>query len=126
MNLHAKEWDTLLYALVDGPIEVSKTISLLKGVMDQARKKGVTKVLIDGRMVTGNMIKADRIRAAHVVAEHAEMLRTKVWIAFVGGFPTFNGLGVRRARVLGFKIDLFSDVTEALRWLNTNRSASES
>ena len=117
MNLHRESWDALVYAIVDGKVEFNSCTRVFEQVVDLAAEKQVSKILLDGRFLTGSLSTAERVEMALQGRKHLLQRGTKPSIAFVGHPPAFNGLGVL-TRIEGADFRLFPGISEALKWLS--------
>jgi len=118
MNLNSKSWSALLYAMMEGEADLNSFERLFEQATNLAAAKGISRILVDGRLLTGDLSTADRRELAVKGTEHLAQLGTKLNIAFVGHPPTFNGLGALGGRELGAPdFRLFPGISEALAWL---------
>lgn len=122
MNLNAKSWETLLYAVVDGEINPKSAERLLKLTSSMAARKGISRVLVDARRVTGTLLNSERVELAAKLADHVNKLGARPSVAFVGHPPAFNGFGVVAGRSRGVNVMLFDSMPDALAWLRRQHS----
>jgi hypothetical protein len=93
MNLNAKSWEAFFYAVVDGEINPKSAERLLKLTSSMAARKGISRILVDARQVTGTLLNSERVELAAKFADHVNKLGARPSVAFVGHPPAFNGFG---------------------------------
>lgn len=120
MNLRA-EWKFVLYSVADGEVDVESTLRLFEQQLRAAAQSNVSRLLIDGRFVTGTLSDAERIEIGEALADVANRFSPRPRVAVIGHAPTFNRLAVTIARRLGFDVELFENVPEALDWLRRDK-----
>jgi hypothetical protein len=117
MNMHVTSWEAFLFAVLEGEVNPKSVERMLKITATTAARKGISKILIDGRRVTGTLSAAERVELGARLADHITTLGAKPSVAFVGHPPTFNGLAVVTGRNRGVKVMLFASFPDALTWL---------
>jgi hypothetical protein len=117
MNMHIQSWEAFLFAAVDGETNSRSVERLLTLVSNTAGRKGISKILIDGRRLTGTLSTAEREALGVRIADLANKLPAKPAVAFVGHPPSFNGLAMATARNRGVNIKLFDSTDEGIAWL---------
>jgi hypothetical protein len=120
MSLHA-EWKLVLYAVTDGDVDLESCLQLFERLTSGAAQTGISKLLIDGRFVSGILSTAERIEIGETLAAYVNQLLPKPRVAVIGHAPTFNGLAVSIARKLDFDVELFESVPDALAWLRRDK-----
>jgi hypothetical protein len=118
VNLRIDLRDTLLYAFLDREIELSSSISMMQEITNVAKEKGLSKILVDGKVLTGDLSDLERINLAVKTADHLKDIGTSPVIAVVGNPPTFNGLAVLAAQSVGADVQLFREIKEGIDWLS--------
>ena len=116
MNLRTDSWDTILYACVDGEVDFDSYIHLAEQLASLLAEKRVSKILLDVRYLSGELQAIERIDLAVEGTGYASKLGIHPTVAVVG--PSNNGLGVIAAQSLGADVELFTDIQEAIEWLN--------
>jgi hypothetical protein len=125
MNLHTESWKPLLYAVVDGEVDPGSAELLLKLTTSRAAEKGISKILIDGRLVTGNLSTAEREALGAKLADHVAELGTTPSIAVIGHPPAFTGQAASVASDRGVNIELFESIPEGLAFLRAKITAEK-
>jgi hypothetical protein len=107
----------LLVATAHGTLLFDACLRGLKHVLDQARKKQVTQILIDLLAVDGALTTLERYELGKQTAAYIQQHQMNPQIAFVGKPPAADGFGVRVAQNLGATTEMFPTRQQALNWL---------
>lgn len=105
-----------LEVTVDGPITLPRARSLLDAIFLLSAKRKTSRVLVEGRGVTGALSTLDRYEfGAH--AARGVGIVDRMAIVAPASMIDPEKFGVRVARNRGFTVDVFGDLDKALRWL---------
>jgi hypothetical protein len=118
MNLHAESWQGVLLACVDGAIDLDSSRQMFEQIAITAAERQLSKVLIDGRLISGELSIEQREELSARAADYLVKLGTSPSIAIVGHPPTVNGLGAAAVRSRGFNLRVFPSILEAVEWLS--------
>jgi hypothetical protein len=118
VNLAIDLRGTLLYAFVDQEIDLGSSVLMMQQITNLAKEKGLSKILVDGRFLTGALSDLERFDLAVKTTDHLREIGTHPTIALVGGPPTSNGLAAMAAQAIGQDVRLFPSIQEAIEWLN--------
>ena len=117
MNLHTESWKGFLYAVPDGAVDLESYWQLLEQTAEIAAKKGLSGILVDGRLLSGNISTTERHELAVRAKEYFDERGTHPTVAIVGHAPTYNGIGVLAAQEQGIVVRLFSSLSDAIEWI---------
>ena len=118
MNHHIDSWDTVLYAFSDGEVDLDSMLRFFEQTTTLAKDKGISKILFDGRFLSGDLSDVQRINLAVKATDHLRQIGTHPTIAVAGNPPTHNGLAALAMQSIGADVQLFSELREANDWLN--------
>jgi len=107
----------MLLVTATGSYTFDAALRLLKQVLDTAKEKQVSKILVNTLAMNRELSIIDRHILAVEVVEYAKRNQMVPRLAFVGKPPTVDGFGVRVAQNRGLTTDVFSSEQEALNWL---------
>ncbi|HUN62163.1 MAG TPA: hypothetical protein VMU53_09240 [Candidatus Sulfotelmatobacter sp.] len=107
----------MLLVTATGSYTFDAAVRLLKQVLDTAKEKQVSKILVNTLAMDRELSIIDRHILAVEVVEYAKRNQMVPRLAFVGKPPTVDGFGVRVAQNRGLTTDVFSSEQEALNWL---------
>jgi len=107
----------MLRVTATGSYTFDAAVRLLKQVLDTAKEKQVSKILVNTLAMDRELSIIDRHILAVEVVEYAKRNQMVPRLAFVGKPPTVDGFGVRVAQNRGLTTDVFSSEQEALNWL---------
>lgn len=110
-------WNAFPCISADGEIDFESSVRMFEQVADLAVDRRVSKILLDGLLLTGELSDIDRINLAVKTTDYLRQLGIHPAIAVVGNPPTFNGLAVFAAQSVGADVRLFSTIQEAMEWL---------
>lgn len=109
----------LLIATLAGEVSMPEVGLRVREVISFAAEKEAKKILASCLGLTGKLSTMDRYSLAITAVNLAHSLGIHPRVAFVGRPPTFDGFALRVAMNRGGKGALFSDVQEALDWLDS-------
>src|SRR5262245_39550791 len=116
-KIESKE-DYLLVTLA-GQLSFSEAMVVLIKIRDVATERGFDKVLVDCLSLRGELSNFERYELGQTLAQHwLKGFSGTPKIAIVGPRPTINGFGALVASNRGFHAGTFSELPEALVWLN--------
>lgn len=121
----------IFYAVVVGPFELTLAQQQFMELVDEAIQSGTTKVLIDGRQITGNPTAFERFLygtfAACATLEVLNRQNAKLKFAYVIHEPLRDSdrFGETVAVNRGMDVKTFEDRNEAVEWLNNRSDPTE-
>jgi hypothetical protein len=107
----------LLLAAAHGTLSFDASLGSLKRVLDQARQKQVSRILIDVLAVDGSLTTLERYELGKQTAAYIKQHQMDPRIAFVGKPPAADGFGVRVAQNRDVTTQMFPTRQQALNWL---------
>jgi hypothetical protein len=118
MKLHIELREKLLVATISGDVSFSRALPLLLEVCDATVDQEADKVLIDCLAVEGELSNLERYTIGVEVTEYLRQRSIRPMVAVLGKPPTINGFGVLVGQNRGAKAEVFSELQDALKWLN--------
>jgi hypothetical protein len=107
----------LLLVTAHGTLSFDASLHALQQVLNQARQKQVSRILIDAHAVDGALTTLERYDLAKQVATFIQQYQMNPRIALVRKPPVPDGIGARVSQNLGVTTEMFPARQEALNWL---------
>ena len=118
MGLVVETRDGFLWATVTGRISMGEAAQGLKNIFDTAAEHKVPRILIDCHGAEVALTDQERYEIASSLLEYSLKKDLPFRVAIVGTSPTVNGLGAWVASLFGATAEAFSELKDAVDWLN--------
>ncbi len=107
----------ILLVKISGRVSFDAALRIFKQAVDTAKKKEVSKILVNTLAVNGELSTLQRYDLATGVLAHAKQRKMNPNLAIVGKAPTVDGFGVRVGQNRNLNDEAFSGQQQALDWL---------
>jgi hypothetical protein len=120
MELHVEMelQGAILLVTASGTATFESALRCFKQVFDTAKEKGVSKILVNSLAANGELSTSERYELAMGIVAHVRLRGMNPRIAMVGHPPTVNGFAMRVSQNRDVSAETFSDLEQALHWLN--------
>lgn len=123
LNVEIIEHHECLEAVVTGHYDTQQAIDAFPHVLSICRLKGLSKILIDFRKISGVPAATEKIIYAYGILDHYDKHTTtggqELMVAYVGRPPQIStyqpGLEIAKERNMPFEV--FTDMTACYQWL---------
>ena len=130
MTIKTRAHGNMLYVVITGEFKLASAMSDFLEILRAIEKNRSTKVVIDGRQVSGEPMTIERFLYGEFVAEAAKRVGVEAApvFAYVLHEPVLDPMrfGETVALNRGMNLKVFDDYDSAVEWLGTYRINSES